>query len=167
MDSKRYFDIDYEQYAALLAPVILRKPMMIAFLAALVKPVGELHALFLSYAGGISAKNNAQVCYMQGLLNDEFDYYQRRIRVRTIDAGFHVKMLWKGAESNGRDVIMLSPDGTDSFLLLSEERASADGIDFEVVLPEMFYLSKKEEERMRAIVNENKIASKRFIITQS
>jgi len=49
-------------------------------------------------------------------------------------------------------------------LLSRNGQAGSNNIDFEIVLPTFFYLSKDEEIRMKTLINKNKLATKKYRI---
>lgn len=81
--NKNIFNINYGKLTAWLTPVKLMSVEMVAWLNALVFPVTVLYQSFLRYrsqklyALGITP----QVCYLEKLLNDRYDYTLRRIRI--------------------------------------------------------------------------------------
>jgi hypothetical protein len=80
MDSN-FYNIDFKKLVFYLMPSRLRNGINIVFISLLTKPIAKLNISFLQfrklklYELGI----NSQVCFLQKLLNDRFDYTQRRI----------------------------------------------------------------------------------------
>jgi hypothetical protein len=153
---KKYYNVNYRLFALLLSPTSLRKEIMTLLLASFVKPLDAIHNDFTEYMDSLVSRAGPQVCCMQKTLNDEFDYYSRRIRVRTVDINPDDYLLWRG---NQNRPVMLP-----LCLLGRDGRIGANHIDFEVVLPVFFYLTGNEEKKINALVSKNKLASKKYII---
>jgi hypothetical protein len=160
---KKYYNVNYSLFALLLLPTFLRNKTISDFIASFIKPLETIHNDFVVYADSLTTTACAQVCYMQSLLNNEFDYYNRRIRVRPSAIDTDCCLLWK--ESKNKPV-MLSKEGTDGkpYLLSRNGQTGSNNIDFEIVLPAFFYLSKDEEIRMKTLINKNKLATKKYRI---
>jgi hypothetical protein len=161
---RKYYNIDYSQLSLLLLPVFLRKKTVDAFASSFVKTIEYLHNDFTAYMDSLIVRINAQVCYMQSMLNDEFDYYERRIKVIQAAINIDYYLLWK---ENQNKPVMLSKEsanGYTPYLLSKSGQIGASNIDFEVVLPDSFSLSTAAERRMKTLINRNKLASKKYKI---
>jgi hypothetical protein len=162
---KNYYNIDYSLLATLLLPPILRRKLIIALLRSAMRGLDVIHGRFVTYAGSLIVRANNQVCYMQAMLNDEFDYYWRRIRVRVAPVGVADTLLvWK--EETNRPV-MLSFEGAQEgtpFLLFRDMQIGSGAADIQIILPVGFHLSVDEERRMRTLINRHKLASKKYKI---
>ncbi|MDR1455602.1 MAG: hypothetical protein LBJ01_08125 [Tannerella sp.] len=161
---KKYYDVDYSRLMLLLTPVILRNDLMAVLLEALALPLDSLNGDFVAYTQSLLTRANAQTCYMRAMLNDEFDYYERRITVRTAVIDTDSLLLWR--ESKNRPA-MIFREGTEGFtprLLSRDGLAGANSIDFEIVFPRGYTLSVPELRRLRTLVNRNKPASKKYRI---
>jgi hypothetical protein len=77
------YDIDFRRLTVDLVPAVLRRPRLLAFLDALVKPVQDLHATFLRARSAVYAELpiTPQVCVLRYHLNERWDRLQRRIRI--------------------------------------------------------------------------------------
>jgi len=155
----KYYTINYSLLVLLLTPTMLRNPIERVLLSSLVKPLDLLNEEFSAYAQSLDTQINAQICYMQALLNDEFDFFNRRIIVRTIPLETDNYLLWSEASDKP---MMLSNE--QPVLLNSDGQLGSNTEDFEVVLPQLWVMSAAEETRMRQIINANKLASKKYII---
>jgi hypothetical protein len=159
---KKYYKVNYSLLALLLTPIVLRMKIFMGLLSSMMRPLELLHTKFITYAESLITKANAQICYMQSIINDEFDYYQRRIIVRNITPDTDALLLWK---ENQNKPMMLQRDGAENPLLLNRDgQIGANNIDFEAVLPFFFILSTDEERRIKTIINKNKLASKKYRI---
>lgn len=160
-----YFNINYARIGVLMLPTFLRKRLLVAFVKAMMKPLDNLNANFTAYRESLDTNLYSQVCYMQGVLNDNFDPLERRIRIQNATLDKSSFLYWR---ENKNKFVRLSKEGTPNFLPRLENRDGLIGVDnpnFEVVLPIGYVLSEKEETFMRSLVNQNKLASKRYIIT--
>jgi hypothetical protein len=148
-----------------MLPTFLRESLTVAVIKALVKPLDDLHADFLSYLKSEDISVYSQVCYMQGLLNDVFDPLERRIRINQAVLDKQAYLYW--LEITNKPVLIYK-EGTESFVPRMESKDGQIGLinnDFEIILPVGFTLSENEEIQMKSIVNRCKLASKRYIIT--
>lgn len=165
MMNSKYYDINYAQYAMQLLTNNYRTDMVIAIIKAITAPLNEIHTQFDTLRTGIDFNTYSQVCYMQGLLNDNFDPLERRIRIRNAALNMDTYLYWK--EIKKKPVKVYKESSVD-FIPRIENRDFLIGttnIDFEVILPIGYILSEEEDNRMRNLLNQSKLASKRYIIT--
>ena len=165
MPVKNYYNTDYTLLAILLLPTFLRRKIIIALMAAMLKPLGLLHGQFVSYSDSLIIRANNQVCYMQAMLNDEFDYYQRRIRVRVAPVGVvDSLLLWR--EEQDKPILLCSEGVAEStpFLLFRDGQIGTGTSDIEIVFPSSFHLSVSEEIQLKTLINRHKLASKKYRI---
>lgn len=82
MNAKVY-NIDYNKLTAWLVPAYIRKSRLLAFLKVVVAGVSFLYQDFLRFrkARLYDLMITPQVCYLQMLLNDRYDFVQRRITI--------------------------------------------------------------------------------------
>jgi hypothetical protein len=161
---KKYYNVDYSRLMLLLTPVILRSDVVTVILNALSLPLDSLNSDFVAYMQSLLTRANAQTCYMQAMLNDEFDYYERRITVRTAVIDTDSLLLWR--ESKNKPA-MIFREGTEGFtprLLSRDGLAGANNVDFEIVFPRGYTLSVPELRHLKSLVNRNKPASKKYRI---
>jgi hypothetical protein len=160
----KYYNIGYPLLHLLLTPVMLRKPLLSALLIALARPFEALNVDFRAYVQTLEVQANAQVCYMQAALNDEFDYIERRIRVRQAEPEDDASLLWREDQDKP---VMLCREGTPGYvpyMLGRDGQAGSGSVDFEIVIPTNMAFSVLEIRRLRALVNKNKLASKKYRI---
>ena len=161
---EKYYNINYSLLVLLLTPVVLRNDLNTTLLTSLANPLDSLNRDFNVYTQSLSTHINAQKCYMQAMLNDEFDFNERRIIVRTAPIDFDSFMLWK---ENQNKPTMISKEGTDGFtpyLLSRDGLIGANNVDFDIVFPIGYALSGSELRSLRILVNRNKLASKKYQI---
>lgn len=162
MMNSKYYDINYAQYAMQLLTNNYRTDMVIAIIKAITAPLNEIHTQFDTLRTGIDFNTYSQVCYMQGLLNDNFDPLERRIRIRNAIIDYDYYLLHK---RNKKKPIRLARRGIKPYYWCVRGILRSHNIDFEVLLPAGYNLSEEEENRMRNLVNISRLASKRYIIT--
>lgn len=151
------YDVEYKKLAVLLLPMCLRKGTLTALLNVLTIPLQGLSESFAEYRRqkDIRLNHNGQVCFLRGVLNDQFDKEQRRIRV-------------EDNESTSGGVIIEERGKTPkSFIWHMPKRIyrrgweATGGIGFVVEVPEEL---RPREQELRSIVNEYKLASMRYLI---
>jgi hypothetical protein len=143
---------------------MLRNTIEKALLTSLSDPLDLLNNDFKDYIQSLNKHIYAQTCYMQAMLNNNFDYFKRRISVRTATIDFNYFLLWK--ENQNKPVIISKgeTEGLTSYLLNRDGQIGRNNADFEVVFPEFFVLSLSELKQLRILLNQNKIASKKYSI---
>jgi len=155
------FRIDYYRLVKLLLPVMLRRPLLVAFLEAIVSPIDRLYGLFTTNrnANLYRLSVTPQVCFLEKALNDRFDVSQRRIYIE--DGVFYDEQyLYTEGESLDEYVYMQS-ENKDIYLYTRSETGSGS-VDFIIVVPAGIRYNEAE---MRALVDMYKLASKTFIIS--
>ena len=160
----KYYNIGYPLLHLLLTPVMLRKKLQTALLISLARPFELLNVDFRAFVQTLEVRVNAQVCYMQAILNDEFDYLQRRIRIRQVQPSDDAQLLWR---ENQNKPILIYIEGTPDtipYLLNRDSQIGLNNADFEIVMPTNMALSTFEIRRLKALVNQNKLASKKYRI---
>ena len=162
--TKRYYDIVYSRLALLLLPTELRKQIIMAFATAMVRPLEILHEEFISWSNALETETKSQVCYLRGLLNDEFDYFERRIQIRTSPIDFDYYLFW--LEEKNKPVILWDENSEDykPYLLSKDGYIGSTNSDFDIVFPTGYTLSKEETIRLKSIVNQHKLVSKIYRI---
>lgn len=150
------FNIDFEKLVWWLIPTFLRKPIIYAYVKALVNPAAQLHQEFLNnrQSNLYKLSHNSQVFSIENVLNDKFDTTQRRIYITD---GFtkERKYVYTRAE--------LKPLYLDIVLFNREDYADT-GVDFIVWIPVAVFMSPQNLIEAKALVNFYKRGSKRFKI---
>ena len=162
---RNIYNISFSRAALLLLPFLLRQKIIVAFISAFMRPLESLNEEFSAYRNSIDTSVKSQICYMRGLLNDYYDYYERRIKIRTasLDKAYYLLCQDQYNKPN-----MLYDEDQETFkphLLESDWQIGGNNPDFEIVLPAGYTISTNEENQMRALVNNHKLASKTYIIT--
>ena len=150
------YNINIFQLIELALPPNFRKQGIKALFKVLLTPIAWLWADFTNFRAekAYIMAHNSQVCYLQALLNDKFDYTQRRI---TISDG----------SNYDRDYIFTDPEQQPQYLNtlyieLNAEFADS-GFDFIVKLNGVL-LGANESVQIRNYINIFKLAAKRYII---
>lgn len=160
---KNWYKIDYNKLSVLLLPIRFRQPIIKAILRAFMLPIIKLKREFDTYKSNTDyiLNHNSQVCYLQAVLNDNFDPVERRIYI-TDAPNFEIeKFLW--IESEDKPVMLYD----DSFFMLhSENFIGANGINFTVNVPSVLSLETGDLSRMRSLLNYYKLASMRYNIQE-
>lgn len=151
------YDVDFKKLFMDLIPV--RRCRLIAFLGVIASLLQSVHSDFLSYRDNVKIGLMTQNCYLRGLLNDWFDAYERRIRLRNIKPNYDAFLLWK--KSNNKPIKL---SNNTPFLLQNEKAMMLSQIDFEVILPKGYTLDVKQLAFMKKIIDENKLPSKKYVI---
>lgn len=160
--NKNYYIMSYPRLALLLLPTMLRENLTVAFLTALVRPLTILHGYFDGYINSIDTSVNSQICYMTGLLNDRYDYYDRRIIIR--DAPINYDDFFLFTEGDGNASLLADEGDGDPVFWVDSGKLGTTVPDFEIVFPKGYVLSDSEEKQLKQIVNINKLASKKYRI---
>jgi hypothetical protein len=161
---KNYYNVNYSALAVLLMPTLLRNDIEMSLLAALAKPLDLLGNSFSDHVKSPDAQIKAQTCYMQALLNNSFDVANGRIIVRTASIDYDYCLLW--LESQNKPVMIKKEEtgGFEPYLLSGDDRIGANNIDFEVALTSGLILDDAKLRQLRALVDRNKLASKKYRI---
>jgi len=160
---KKYYNINYSLLVLLLTPTLLRNDLIWIFLFSLVRPLDDAQKDFIRYDESLQSKINAQICYLQTLINDEFDFYERRIKIRNYEFDFDSLLTWK-ITTTKRTVVGTRGSGNE-YLRNAKGQIGANVPDFEIVFPVGFTLSQDEQRNLRLLVNRNKLATKKYIIS--
>lgn len=159
------FSIDYKKLIVLLLPTMLRKPILFALLKSATKPVVSLYDTFSSNRSRnlYEVEQNGQVCYMRKMLNDNFDRDQRRIYISDGESSEWVFLFQKSTfnSQGGKQPVWVSNE--EPVLVPRQGSVSAAGSDFVVNIP-VALRGAADENRITALVNYYKLASKRYII---
>jgi hypothetical protein len=156
----KYYNISYTRLMLLLTPIVLRRGIFSALMSSVARPLEAIHNRFTAYAQAQNKRSNAQVCYMQELLNDEFDFYERRIRVQTTSKE-EKGLIWR--ESEDKPLKLMS--GYVEFHLLNRDgRLGMYAADFDVIIPSVIDLTPAEIKRLSGLVNKYKLVSKKYRI---
>jgi hypothetical protein len=151
------FNIDYPALMRDLLPPQLRKGRLISWLSVLCYPVIWLYSKFMSQRGRnlYRLEHSPQVCRMEAVLNDQFDYLFRRIRI--VDAP-EIKGLYLFRHDEQKPFYVYRNAGTDhAYMYCRQETSAIGGPGFIVQVPAAVAF---DPALMRALINEYRLASK-------
>jgi hypothetical protein len=100
-------------------------------------------------------EHNGQVCYLRAVLNDIFDSQERRI---TITDAFRYNFVYFYPELDEKAVLH------NTVLYPRAEFVGGEAVDFNVIIPTALGLTPDQETRMRSILDEYKLVSKKYAI---
>ncbi|TAN18839.1 MAG: hypothetical protein EPN37_04565 [Chitinophagaceae bacterium] len=154
------FNIDYGKLVKLLLPTMLRKPLMVAWLNALVWPVQQLYSSFKKNrkADLYRLKITPQVVYLQRLLNDRYDVALRRIKI--IDSIYHDPLYIFTKAENKPLWVKMKSENVPQWLWLKSE-TSLDPADFTIQIPSDINYQLPE---LQGIIDSYKLAGKTYSI---
>jgi hypothetical protein len=101
---------------------------------------------------------------MQAMLNNRFDSANRRIIVRTASIDYDYYLLWLESQNKSVMTAKEETNGFRPYLLNRDDRIGVNNIDFEIVMPSGLVLDDTELRQLQILVNENKLASKKYRI---
>jgi hypothetical protein len=150
--------VDWNKLVKLLLPTFLRKPVLMAFLQACVKPIATIHSEFLraKKEWDYRIMHNGQVFSIEKVLNDKFDDSLRRIYIS--DSIFQDDVYI--GNLNNRDQIYLSNDGGTTHIGAAPHYVQQS--DFIVHVPALLLILKEIE--IINTINMYKIAGKTYIL---
>lgn len=160
--SKKYYNMSFSQLIVMLLPPIMHFDIVIAFASAMIYPLSQIHKAFTLLIIKTDTSVNSQVCYMQAVLNDRYDYYERRIVVR--DSAIDYDSYFLFDEGKGNASMLSDEHNGDAIVWVDNNYLGTTNTDFDIVFPCGYTLSDNEYRALRQFVNSNKLASKRFRI---
>lgn len=161
MNSKIY-NIIYSKLVQWLTPAMLRRPFLLAWINVCVSPVSYVYNNLLRFRTLklYQLSITPQVCYLQKLLNDQYDYISRGIRI--IDA-LDADPLYIFLTLENKPVGLFTSVEGRPVALFSSGEASDLKDDFIVIVP--FSVTFNSEE-MSSLIKTYKLGSKQFKIVQ-
>lgn len=163
MINNNYYNIGYARIAVLLLPSFLRNKILVPMVTAMATPLDDIQLELTAFKKGIDFNTYSQVCTMQGLINDSFDPLERRIKIRNTAQDHDYYLFWK--QQFNKPVLLTKEALKSPYILAGDYEIGTTHIDFEIVLPEGYVLSESDEIRLTNLVNQSKLASKRYRIT--
>lgn len=150
-----WYDIDYKKLAVLLLPTFLRKPVLTAYLQALLVPVSQLHYTWLQKRldDWYVLNHTGKVYSLRNVLNDKLDVASRRIYITDGNA-FPRKYIYTRAEKK--------PVFLGKLFIYQNSEYLNTGVDFIVFVPQEVIDTKINE--LHSLIRKSKLASKRYQI---
>lgn len=160
MDDTKY-DIDYKRLALLVMPVKLRRALLASFIYVMVSQVQWVARLFRTFRAETDYRlaHNGQICHLRAVLNDKFDPISRRITIEDI-ASMPESLLHLRTTS----LFLIAPYRPDAIILHRRGFGGFDSYDFVIILPAAMRHTVNETQ-LRAVVDQYKLASKRYTLT--
>ena len=155
------YNLNINRLIALLLPTFLRRPKQLAWLSALAFPWVILHGQFLQYRTGalLQIQTTPQVWALEKLLNDAYDYVQRRIYIS--DGVYSSTIFFFEKEAN-RPVRFYE----NQPVYFSEEHHADTAVDFVVHIPQRLLLSEGELSQFEGVIRQYALPDKTFLLNR-
>ena len=155
------YKVDFRQLVIHFLPTGLRKNWMIAWLRALVKPVGNIHIQFINFRRNSLYKieHTPAVFSMENVLNDSFDIQLRRIY---IDDGAYRDGVYFYNPEEQKPVSFYDP--TEDAPVHFYDGAELFSLDTDFVVTVPFGMSAAQEIRLRSIIDFYRLPDKTYNI---
>lgn len=155
------YNINFKKLALLLLPTAFRKNILRELTKLLVSPVNFVHVHFMAYRRECDFRltHNGQRCYLRGCLNEIYDPIKRRIQIGEAE-DVEMKGIYKRNDPEKRIVLI-----NNSYPFIIGMRGfTGSEFDFTVRVPKDILDRSGEKARIKATVQEYKLASKQFTI---
>lgn len=152
--------IDFIKLVAWITPKALRKVKLGVIIKAAVFPLIDAHSNFIRYrkAKLYQLQITPQVCYLERMLNDRFDYTLRRIQID--DAEWHLP-TWIFQEEELKPVPIYREDENKPVAIYTEGESGIALNDFVVLVPLDISFAEPE---MRALLDSYKLFGTKYSI---
>lgn len=158
--------IDYRKLVILLLPTFLRRPVLMAWLRAMVYPLQQLHDRHQSARTQrlYELRHTSQICFIKDALNKEFGItdYAAGFEIEDINAkGNWILVYDENVERFDDEQHMLFDEPTwihDTSSILPPTSA------FTVLVPKHIEIDETNDARIRSVVNKYRLASRTFEI---
>lgn len=164
MNNKNYYNINFATTGIMLLPTFLRKPMLIAVTTAIMKVLDEQQREMHRFLESLEMETLSQTCFLEGLINDNFDFFERRIKVRNAPIDKDYYLFWEEAQNKPVKLMEETAPDFEPYMLSTDGQTGCFNYDFEIVLPVGFTLSPEETNRLMALIDSHKLSSKRYRI---
>lgn|SRR5690606_25589217 len=153
-----WYSVDFFKLAINFQLISLRKPKVMAWLYAFIRPIVTLHTTWKQYRESNIYKltHNGQVCYLRKALNDRFDPELRRIYIDGTGGEAQKTFIYTPAENQTKYL------GT--IYLYQALEFSDTGADFLVYVPQSIAVWLPFE--IRALIDFYKLGGKRYLIIE-
>jgi len=154
------YNIIYSKLVSWLTPKMLRNTKMLAWMGILIAPVQTIYQDLIRFRTQklYQLSITPQVCYLQKLLNDRYDYVARRIRI--VDSIEHDFLyIFQDAENKA---VSIYTDGENIPTYIFADGESGDSLnDFVVNVPAAVVFNLNE---MVSLVKTNKLGAMQFTV---
>lgn len=153
------YNVNWFRLVREFLPPLLRRPFIVVFVNSCIAPIVSTYNSFLGFKKDADYKvmHNSQICYLQKMLNDNFDPFLRRIKVRNI---IPMQPLWMYYPEDEKPLFMYEEVDFPVYFYNSEDYYNE--FDFEVLIPTVLDELKNQ---MMANINYYKLFSKNYKIT--
>lgn len=154
------WQVDFKKLILWLTPTFLRKSNLLLLLLACNYPIRQKYDDFLRFVDDKQYRlsHNSQICYLRAVLNDAFDFTQRRIKIVDFD-GLQRLYVWP-------EVDRLDIDASVTFYVWPDDAYGDSGVDFTVQIPKGICTSNSDLARLKSLLNEYKTAGKQYNIVR-
>lgn len=160
--------IDYRKLVILLLPTFLRRPVLMAWLRAMVYPLQQLHDRHQAARTQrlYELHHTSQICFIKDALNNEFGItdYAAGFEIEDINApGNWIWVYDENVERFDDEQHMLFDEPTwihDTASILPPTSA------FTVLVPKHIEIDETNDARIRSVVNKYRLASRTFEIVK-
>lgn len=152
------FNVDLDKLINWLTPALLRKPKMFAWMRSLCAGLYSLYTEFMNKRDQdlYELSHDSRVFSMEAVLNDAFDYADRRIYITD---GFTKERVYIYTPDEDKPLYLDEP-----VYLYNPEDYFDTGVDFVVWVPTLVALTAQGMILLKALVNKYKLAGKRYAI---
>ncbi|MDR1120027.1 MAG: hypothetical protein LBM08_03840 [Dysgonamonadaceae bacterium] len=157
------FEIAFKRLVVLLLPIVLRKPVVLAFLNAAVAPVETLYGRFLQNRSDnlYRLRTNGQVCYLRRALNDAFPDANGAIAIYDSDVQGEWQWAWDEDYDTYHYYLSIEAGGT----LFWDKLAILAGVNaFTVAVPASLAEDSDNIVRLKSILDFYKLLSKTYYV---
>ncbi|HRB60884.1 MAG TPA: hypothetical protein PK327_08015 [Niabella sp.] len=162
---RKIYTVNVGRLAKMLLPVKLRQPLLLALQEALFSALEWLYCRFTNYKKKISWELTItpQVCYLQGMLNDLFDYTDRRIVVTEVELALQPALYLKSEGTiKGQITYKEAEDEAEWFWAMADEVVSEGGYFVVEVPAGLVY----DANKMRSYINKYKLPTTSYNINE-
>jgi hypothetical protein len=160
MQSYNVYNINWNNLAAWLIPKPMRKAVFIILVKTCLYPLVAVHNLFLSFRKSkiYQLTITPQVCYLERLLNDRYDFTERRIYID--DAVWHLPWFVYEEAENKPQWLYKASENKPTWLYMDGEAGVALN-DFVVFAPADLSFDPNE---MRSLIDGYKLFGTKYTI---
>jgi hypothetical protein len=155
------YDIDWQRLVRWNTPARLIQATILSWLYSITYPIVVLHVGFKKFrtAKLYDIAMNYQVCYLEGFLNDRFDFTQRRIYIEDAASQYPQTYIYRRSENKPVKIFRRS-ENRPYYIRRRAEYTGNVNFDFIINVPiSVVY----DESEMRAMVA-TKLAGKKYSI---
>lgn len=154
-----YFKIDFYKLLVQLLPIRRRKPRFMALMSIISVQLQKIHFDFSQFKESTERKGVSQLCSLEALVNEWFDPYKRRIKLRNVKPNYDDFLIWDESSNTTQLISNEKP-----LLLQQENNFMLNHTNGEVVLPVGFSLTTEQKSLLEKILDDNKLPSKTYRI---